>query len=295
MNSSRDTTSSTGSHLATIERSDTIPPAGGMAAGFVPSAIRRRPRPAAPARACLASGGDRAAPCAIISRDQRHPRGLSEAQLRRVRVRESELGRDLGPPPARPPAQHLAGVRRGLDAGESLLQKADKMSWPPTIDSARRSSTCRSRRPPRVDSRLKLGPEQARSSSANASPPRARAAERPKKGFPMPLGAWVARRIARTGGSGDFFRGSRVVRLFGSRRSPGGVGRFPSGPLGWRIALLLTVALRSLASHVVKCPLRKPDRPCSPAFCRYSLLQRRTLDRPKRSRARSIRIGRTWK
>ena len=124
--------------------------------------------------------------------DQRHPRGLTHKQLARVRHRESELGQEL----IRAQRDELSTLL-AFDVdwllGEFLLQKADKMSMAasielrtPFIDVPLANAAAR------LDSALKLGPTAGKIvlreclARKIAEPP-----DRPKKGFWMPLAAWL--------------------------------------------------------------------------------------------------------
>ena len=124
--------------------------------------------------------------------NQLHPRGLTAAQLTRVRLREREIGSAL----VRPQGD-LLGTLLAFDVdwllGESLLQKADKMSMAasielrtPFIDVPLAAAAAR------LHPSLKLGAEtgkvvlRACLQRRLKEPP-----NRPKKGFSMPLAAWL--------------------------------------------------------------------------------------------------------
>jgi asparagine synthase (glutamine-hydrolysing) len=186
------------SHLATIERSDAIR----RFAGWLPEA--HEPFPTSRfgrlrRRACASQAAEIVQlRTQAFPGDQRYPRGLTLDQLRRVRRREAEIGRDLVRP-----QRDLLGTLLAFDVdwmlAESLLQKADKMSMAasielrtPFIDVPLAATAAR------LDSRLKLGPQTGkivlRECLARRVPePR----ERPKKGFPMPLGTWLRGELRR--------------------------------------------------------------------------------------------------
>jgi asparagine synthase (glutamine-hydrolysing) len=124
--------------------------------------------------------------------NQLEPRGLTPAQLERVRRREQEIGDALVRP-----QRDLLGTLLAFDVdwllGESLLQKADKMSMAasielrtPFIDVALAAAAAR------LDASLKLGPKVGKVVLRSClqrrlqEPP-----DRPKKGFSMPLAAWL--------------------------------------------------------------------------------------------------------
>jgi asparagine synthase (glutamine-hydrolysing) len=124
--------------------------------------------------------------------NQLHPRGLTAAQLTRVRRREREIGEAIVRP-----QRDLLGTLLAFDVdwllGESLLQKADKMSMAasielrtPFIDVPLATAAAR------LHSSLKLGTETGKivlraclQRRLNEPP------NRPKKGFFMPLAAWL--------------------------------------------------------------------------------------------------------
>ena len=124
--------------------------------------------------------------------DQRHPRGFTREQLLRVRRREAEIGRALVRP-----QRDLLGTLLAFDVdwmlAESLLQKADKMSMAasielrtPFIDVPLATAAAR------LDSSLKLGPQTGKIVLRECLARRvSEPLDRPKKGFPMPLGAWL--------------------------------------------------------------------------------------------------------
>jgi len=180
------------SHLATIGRSDAIR----RFAGWLPDAgepfpttrfgrLRRRAHTLRAAEiASLRAQG--------LPGDQRHPRGLTPEQLRRLRRREAEIGRAL----ARP-QRDLLSTLLAFDVdwmlGESLLQKADKMSMAasielrtPFVDVPLADAAAR------LDSRLKLGEATGKLVLRECLARHiAEPIDRPKKGFPMPLGRWL--------------------------------------------------------------------------------------------------------
>ncbi len=124
--------------------------------------------------------------------NQLHPRGLTAAQLARVRRREREIGASI----VRPQRDRL-GTLLAFDVdwllGESLLQKADKMSMAasielrtPFIDLPLATAAAR------LHSSLKLGPETGKIVLRACLQRRLNEpANRPKKGFAMPLAAWL--------------------------------------------------------------------------------------------------------
>lgn len=180
------------SHLATIERTDTMR----RFAGWLPATdepfpatrlgrLRRRAR-------TLRETGIVELRAQGFPGDQRHPRGLAPAQLVRLRRREAELGRQQVRP-----QRDLLSTLLAFDVDwmlpESLLQKADKMSMAasielrtPFIDVPLADIAAQ------FDSRLKLGPDIGkivlRQCLARRVP---EPLNRPKKGFPMPLGRWL--------------------------------------------------------------------------------------------------------
>jgi asparagine synthase (glutamine-hydrolysing) len=180
------------SHLDTLERSETIR----QFAGWMPDSSDPYPTSRL-GRLRRRANASRAAEIVQLRAqsfpgDQRHPRGLNAEQLRRVRQRESAMGRDLVRP-----QRDLLGTLLAFDVdwmlGESLLQKADKMSMAasielrtPFIDVPLAAAAAR------LDSQLKLGPNTGkivlRECLARRVP---EPLDRPKKGFPMPLGAWL--------------------------------------------------------------------------------------------------------
>jgi asparagine synthase (glutamine-hydrolysing) len=124
--------------------------------------------------------------------NQLRPRGLTSTQLARVRRREREIGTTLVRP-----QRDLLGTLLAFDVdwllGESLLQKADKMSMAasielrtPFIDVPLATAAAR------LDSSLKLGPHAGklvlRECLARRIP---EPLNRPKKGFWMPLASWL--------------------------------------------------------------------------------------------------------
>ncbi len=124
--------------------------------------------------------------------NQLHPRGLTPEQLARVRRREREIGEAIVRP-----QRDLLGTLLAFDVdwllGESLLQKADKMSMAasielrtPFIDVPLAAAAAR------LHPSLKLGAETGKlvlraclQRRLNEPP------NRPKKGFFMPLAAWL--------------------------------------------------------------------------------------------------------
>jgi asparagine synthase (glutamine-hydrolysing) len=124
--------------------------------------------------------------------NQLHPRGLTPEQLARVRQREREIGEKIVRP-----QRDLLGTLLAFDVdwllGESLLQKADKMSMAasielrtPFIDVPLAAAAAR------LHPSLKLGAETGKivlraclQRRLNEPP------NRPKRGFAMPLAAWL--------------------------------------------------------------------------------------------------------
>ena len=124
--------------------------------------------------------------------DVRQPRGLTRAQLARLRIRQEDLAS------AHYTAQHdrlgeLLALDLGWQLAESLLQKADKMSMAASVEL----------RTPFLD--VEVAAVAARIPSALKLPPGGpgklvlrrclgrripEAANRPKKGFPLPLRRW---------------------------------------------------------------------------------------------------------
>lgn len=124
--------------------------------------------------------------------NQLHPRGLTDAQLERVRRREKEIG------DAMVRRQHdLLGTLLAFDVdwllGESLLQKADKMSMAASIELRTPFldvplAAAAARLHPSLKLNSKTGKVVLRSCLQRRlkEPP-----NRPKKGFFMPLAAWL--------------------------------------------------------------------------------------------------------
>lgn len=179
-------------HLATLERSAMMHRWAGWLPGTndpFPSTrfgrMRRRARGSLPAEIVqLRAEG--------LPGNQLHPRGLTPAQLDRVRRREREIGEAVVRP-----QRDLLSTLLTFDVdwllGESLLQKADKMSMAasielrtPFIDVPLAAAAAR------LHSSLKLGPEtgkivlRACLARRLKEPP-----NRPKKGFSMPLSSWL--------------------------------------------------------------------------------------------------------
>ncbi len=180
------------SHLATLERSDSIR----RFAGWLPETSNPFPSTRLGRLRRRAHGSPVAEIVALRAQafpgDQRRPRGLTREQLLRLRRREAEIGRELVRP-QRDMLSTLLAFDVDWMLGESLLQKADKMSMAasielrtPFIDVPLAAAAAR------LDSRLKLGPESGklvlRECLARRVP---EPLDRPKRGFGMPLNAWM--------------------------------------------------------------------------------------------------------
>lgn len=124
--------------------------------------------------------------------DVRHPRGLTASQLRRLRLRMTEFGRQLHRS-ERDTLSELLVFDLNWQLPESLLQKADKMSMAasielrtPILDREVASLAAR------VPSSLKLPPGGPGKLLLRHSLARKldEPMRRPKKGFPVPLSEW---------------------------------------------------------------------------------------------------------
>lgn len=180
------------SHLATLNRSDTIR----RFAGCLPTARDPFPRGRFGRLRRRAHASHASEIVQLRAQgfpgDQRHPRGLTPDQLVLLRRREAQLGAVLVRP-QRDELSTLLAFDVDWMLGESLLQKADKMSMAasielrtPFLDVPMAAAAAR------LDSRLKLGTTTGkvvlRECLARCIP---EPLDRPKRGFAMPLNAWM--------------------------------------------------------------------------------------------------------
>ena len=124
--------------------------------------------------------------------DVRNPRGLTAAQLRRLRGRAGKIG-DSVYHPQRDMLSELLALDLDWQLAESLLQKADKMSMGASIELRtpildRRIADLAAR----MDSRLKLPPGGPGKLVLRHCLARKlhETLDRPKRGFPVPLADW---------------------------------------------------------------------------------------------------------
>ena len=124
--------------------------------------------------------------------DVRHPRGLTAAQLRRLRQRADEIA-PLVHRPQRDTLSELLTLDLDWQLAESLLQKADKMSMGASIELRtpildRRVAEIAAR----IDSNLKLPPGGPGKLVLRHCLARKlhETLDRPKRGFPVPLAEW---------------------------------------------------------------------------------------------------------